>query len=77
MSFKKDGYTIAKKAISLEMANVCFGYLITKKNVFDFLKRVSSNIKEQYDERIKQINVQLNNTQNKKIDATKNKFRFV
>ena len=39
MSFKKDGYTIAKKAISLEMANVCFGYLITKKNVFDFLKK--------------------------------------
>ena len=39
MSFKKDGYTIAKKAISLPMANVCFGYLITKKNVFDFLKK--------------------------------------
>ena len=31
MSFKKDGYTVAKKAISLQMANLCFGYLITKK----------------------------------------------
>ena len=39
MSFKKDGYTVAKKAISLQMANLCFGYLITKKNVFNFLKK--------------------------------------
>ena len=37
-------------------------------NVFDYLKRVSSNIKEKYEEKIKKINTQLNNTKKENIN---------
>jgi len=37
-------------------------------NVFDYLKVISENIKEKYEERIKKINTQLNNAKKEQID---------
>ena len=37
MSFKKNKYTVLKEAISTEMANFCFAYLLNKRKVARFL----------------------------------------
>ena len=63
IDFRKDGYTTIGQVDDTKDIIRNGG----EDNVFDFLKRISDNIKEKYEEKIKKINTQLNNTKKEEI----------